>query len=249
MSPPTERPAPPHPCLPRIGKTLAAICLVAAPFAWAGAGEKLYNEFVEKGQIYGDDGWQGYVQRLGELLLAQSADAGKPYRFFVLDNSAVNAFATPDAYIFINRGLIAFLDSEAQLAAVIGHEIGHVLARHARRQRSADLFGKSVGLIAALFTGRGELYEVSDAATRTIVSGYGREMELEADRLGGELLAKAGYNPLAIIDTVQVLKDQELFAKQVERRPATYHGLFASHPKNDKRLHDAVAYALPLLPG
>ena len=245
-----RRAAPPHPRLPRLGQALATVCLVAAtPFAWAGAGEKLYNEFVDKGQIYGDERWQRYVQRLGGLLLAQSEDAGKPYRFFVLDNSAVNAFATPDAYIFINRGLIAFLDSEAQLAAVIGHEIGHVLARHARRQRSADLFGKSVGLIAAVFTGRGELFEVSDAATRTIVSGYGREMELEADRLGGELLAKAGYNPLAIIDTVQVLKDQELFAKQVERRPATYHGLFASHPKNDKRLHDAVAYALPLLPG
>ncbi len=233
---------------PTLGKALA-LCLVAGAMScWGGPGEDLYDEFVDKGQIYGDEEWQGYVQRLGARLLEQSEDAGKPYHFFVLDNSAVNAFATPDAYIFINRGLIAYLANEDQLAAVIGHEIGHVVGRHARRQRSADLFGKSVGLIAAIFTRRGELMEVSDAATRTIVSGYGREMELEADRLGGEFLAKAGYNPLAIIDTVQVLKDQELFAKQVERRPATYHGLFASHPKNDKRLHDAVAYALPLLP-
>ena len=244
--PPLLRPRP----RPTLGQALALALALAAggQCASAGPGEDLHQEFVETGQIYGDDAWQRYVQRLGERLLAHSRDAGKPYRFFVLDNSAVNAFAAPDAYIFINRGLIAFLASEDQLAAVIGHEIGHVLARHARRQRSADLFGKSVGLIAAVFTGRGELLEVSDAATRTIVSGYGREMELEADRIGGELLAKAGYNPLAIIDTVQVLKDQELFAKQVERRPATYHGLFASHPKNDKRLHDAVAYALPLLP-
>ena len=228
---------------------VAALCAAAfAIAAHAGPGEKLYNEFVEKGQIYGDETWQGYVQRLGGMLLAHSGDAGERYRFFVLDNSAVNAFATPDAYIFVNRGLIAFLSSEAQLAAVLGHEIGHVVARHSRRQRTAGLFGKSVGLIAAVVTGRGELFEVSDAATRTIVSGYGREMELEADRLGGEFLARAGYNPLAIIDTVQVLKDQELFARQVQRKPVTYHGLFASHPKNDKRLHDAVAYAMPLLP-
>ena len=223
--------------------------LAAAAFAiaaHAGPGEKLYNEFVEKGQIYDDEAWQRYVRRLGARLLAHSPDTGKTYRFFVLDNPAVNAFATPDAYIFVNRGLIAFLANEDQLAAVVGHEIAHVVARHARRQKTASLFGKSAGLIAAIVTGRGELFEVSDAATRTIVSGYGRDMELEADRLGGEFLAKAGYNPLAIIDTVQVLKDQELFARQVQRKPATYHGLFASHPKNDRRLHDAIAHAMPL---
>lgn len=227
---------------------LAILALAAAAAHGAGPGEKLYNEFVETGQIYGDEAWQSYVRRLGERLLAQSKDAGKRYHFHVLDNSVVNAFATGDRYIFINRGLIAFLRSEDELAAVVGHEIGHVVARHTRRQRTANIFGKGVGIVAAILTGAGNLYSVSDAATKAYVSGYGREMELEADRLGGEYLARAGYNPLAMIDVVQVLKDQELFAKRVERRPATYHGLFASHPKNDKRLHDAVAYAQNLLP-
>lgn len=227
---------------------LAIFALAAAAAQAAGPGEKLYNEFVETGQIYGDEAWQSYVRQLGERLLAQSKDAGRQYHFHVLDNSVVNAFATGDRYIFINRGLIAFLASEDELAAVIGHEIGHVVARHTRRQRTANIFGKGVGIVAAILTGAGNLYQVSDAATKAYVSGYGREMELEADRLGGEFLARAGYNPLAMIDVVQVLKDQELFAKRVERRPATYHGLFASHPKNDKRLHDAVAYSRNLLP-
>ncbi|MYE58594.1 MAG: M48 family metalloprotease, partial [Alphaproteobacteria bacterium] len=227
---------------------LAILTLAAAVAHAAGPGEKLYNEFVETGQIYGDEAWQSYVRRLGDRLLAQSKDAGQNYHFHVLDNSVVNAFATGDRYIFINRGLIAFLGSEDELAAVIGHEIGHVVARHTRRQRTANIFGKGVGIVAAILTGAGNLYQVSDAATKAYVSGYGREMELEADRLGGEFLARAGYNPLAMIDVVQVLKDQELFAKRVERRPTTYHGLFASHPKNDKRLHDAVAYAQNLLP-
>lgn len=227
---------------------LAILTLAAAVAHADGPGEKLYNEFVETGQIYGDEAWQSYVRRLGERLLSQSKDAGKQYHFHVLDNSVVNAFATGDRYIFINRGLIAFLRSEDELAAVVGHEIGHVVARHTRRQRTANIFGKGVGIVAAILTGAGNLYSVSDAATKAYVSGYGREMELEADRLGGEYLARAGYNPLAMIDVVQVLKDQELFAKRVERRPSTYHGLFASHPKNDKRLHDAVAYAQNLLP-
>ena len=230
-------------------RTTMAVLALAASFAHAaGPGEKLYNEFVETGQIYGDESWQAYVRRLGEKLLAQSKDAGDRYHFHVLDNSVVNAFATGDRYIFINRGLIAFLRSEDELAAVLGHEIGHVVARHTRRQRTANVLGKGVGLVAAILTGRGELFDVSNAATNAYVSGYGREMELEADRLGGEYLARAGYNPLALIEVVQVLKDQELFAKRIERKPATYHGLFASHPKNDKRLHDAVAYAQRLLP-
>lgn len=214
----------------------------------AGPGEKMYNEFVENGQIYADEALQEYVQALGERVLAHSPHANQEYHFTVLDSSQVNAFALPDAYIFLNRGLIAFLNSEEELAAVIGHEIGHVVGRHARKRRTADLFGKSTGMIAAILTGRGELYDLSNAATATLVSGYGREMELEADRLGGEYLARAGYNPLAIIDVVQVLKDQELFSKQVANKPSTYHGLFATHPKNDRRLHDAVAYAQELLP-
>jgi predicted Zn-dependent protease len=90
--------------------------------------------------------------------------------------------------------------------------------------------------------------DVTNQYTAEKVSGYGREMELEADQIGGELLGKAGYNPFAMIEVIQVLKDQELFAKQVAGEHATYHGLFASHPQNDKRLHDAVAEGERYLP-
>lgn len=222
------------------------LCLVAP--AWAGPGEKMYNEFVEAGQIYQDEAWQSYVRQIGARLLVETPDAKKRYTFTVLDNSQINAFATPDAYIFINRGLISYLRSEDELAAVIGHEIGHVVGRHSRRQKSANMMGQSVGMMAAIFTGRGELMDLSNAAVTTMVSGYGREMELEADRYGGEFIARAGYNPLAMIDVVQVLKDQELFSKQVANRPSNYHGLFATHPKNDKRLYEVVAYAQNMLP-
>ena len=224
------------------------IAVMVGGVALAGPGAKMYNELVENEQVYADERWQRYVEDIGERLLAHSSHAGKDYTFVILDNSQINAFATPDAFIFVNRGLIAFLKSEDELAAVIGHEIGHVVGKHSRRRRTADLFGKSVGLVAGFMTGRGELMNLSNAVTAQIVSGYGRDMELEADRYGGEFLARAGYNPMAMIDVVQVLKDQELFSKQVRNRPSNYHGLFASHPKNDKRLHDAIAYANELLP-
>ena len=229
-------------------KLLMLALLVASAPAAAGPGQKVYEEHLDKGLIYGDEAWQAYVQELGERLLAHSPDRGREYHFHVVDTPHVNASAYPDAYIFIDRGLLAYLSSEEELAAVIGHEIAHVTARHSRRQRTRDLLGKSAGIIAAIGTGRGELMDVANTYTRQALSGYGREMELEADRLGGEYLARAGYNPLAVIDVVQVLKDHEIFAKQVERQPVVYHGLFRSHPKNDKRLYDAVAYAQQLLP-
>ncbi|MEE3278838.1 MAG: M48 family metalloprotease [Pseudomonadota bacterium] len=214
----------------------------------AGAGKKMYDEFVENGQIYPHEGWQEYVTSLGQKLLQHASSNAQKYRFIVLDNAQINAFATPDAFIFVNRGLLAFLSSEEQLAAVIGHEIGHVVGEHARRRKMANLLGKTAGIAAAMVTGRGELYDVSNVATTTLLSGYGREMELEADRYGAEFLARSGYNPLAMIEVVQVLKDQELFSKQVANLPSTYHGLFSSHPKNDKRLHEVVTYAQSQLP-
>lgn len=229
---------------------LALSFLIGANGAIAsGPGAKLYNEFLDSDALYEDHRWQDYVDRIGQKLLKHyPRDVNKDYHFFVLDNKEINAFATRDAYIFLNRGLILFLSSEDDLAAVIGHEIGHVVAGHHRKRNTKRLVGHTFGLAATLLTGRSEMMGAADSATRTMIAGYGREMELEADRIGAEFLARAGYNPLAIIDVVHVLKDQEIFSKKVQNQPTNYHGLFASHPRNDRRLHDAVAYAQSMLP-
>ncbi|MFV2090278.1 MAG: M48 family metalloprotease [Pseudomonadales bacterium] len=97
-------------------------------------------------------------------------------------------------------------------------------------------------------SGTGAVADLSNTATATITSGYRRDLELEADEYGGEFLARAGYNPMAMIDVIYVLKDHSLFAKNVLRQPTVYHGLFASHPKNDKRLNDAVEKSMHLFP-
>ncbi|MCY4130702.1 MAG: M48 family metalloprotease [Gammaproteobacteria bacterium] len=216
--------------------------------ASAGTGSRLYNELLDNDGFYEAGGWQGYVERIGTKLLRHTNAGNRKFYFFVVDSPAVNAFATPDAYIFVNRGLLIFLESEDQLAAVIAHEIGHVVAEHGKKQKGTELLGKVAGITAMLMTGRGEMMDVSNATAKTIIAGYGREMELEADQIGAEIVASAGYNPLAIIEALQVLKDQSLFAKEVRGQPATYHGLFATHPQNDKRLHDIVSFAIGSLP-
>ena len=240
-----------------IGMMLHAINIVAVAFllslttsgaVWAGPGEKLFNELKEKEQLYSDDEWQAYVDQIGQRLLAISPHAGQEYHFYVLDNPVVNAMALPDGYIFVNRGLVSYLRSEDELAGVIGHEIGHVVGRHARRNNTVGLFGNIAGFIGAIMTGSGAIADLGNTVTQTLQSGYGREFELEADEYGGEFLARAGYNPHAMIDVIHVLKDHSLFSKNILNQPSVYHGLFSTHPKNDKRLYDAVQKSQHILP-
>ncbi len=230
------------------GRLFALALLLCGGGALAGPGEKLYNELKEKDQIYHDQAWQDYVDQIGKRLLAISPHAGEEYHFYVLDNPTVNAMALPDGYIFVNRGLISYLRSEDELAGVIGHEIGHVVGRHARRNNTVGLFGNIASFIGAVMTGSGAIADLGNTVTNQLRSGYGREFELEADEYGGEFLARAGYNPHAMIDVIHVLKDHSLFAKNVLNQPAVYHGLFSTHPKNDKRLHDAVQKSQHLVP-
>ncbi len=227
---------------------LCAATALSAACATASEGKKQYDEFVKNGALYDDPVWQSYIETIGKRLVSYSSESNREFHFALVDSADVNAFAMDGGYIFVYRGLVTYMESEDQLAAVIGHEIGHVVAHHMSRQKSATALGKVVGMVGAVATGVGQLMEVTDQYTAEKVSGYGREMELEADQIGGELLGKAGYNPFAMIEVLLALKDQELFATQVAGQQKTYHGLFASHPQNDKRLHDAVAAGESFLP-
>lgn len=193
---------------------------------------------------YDDAALQAYVQQIGEKLAAQSHRSELIYRFTVLDSDQVNAFALPGGYIYVTRGILAYLNSEAELAAVLGHEIGHVTARHSVRQYSA---ATATGLVIGLLGGGSAGQSAMNILGSAILSGYGRDHELESDRLGAEYLARSGYDPNAMIDVVAVLKNQEEAEKKraeaEKREPRVYHGVFASHPSADKRLQEVVAEA------
>lgn len=199
---------------------------------------------------YDDESLQAYVQSVGERLANVSHRNDLHYRFTVLDSPVINAFALPGGYIYITRGLMAYLNSEAELAAVLGHEIGHVTARHGVRQQSAAQaanLGYTIGAILFPELRAAPSQDLFNILGGALLSGYGREHELESDGLGAEYLARSGYNPNAMIDVIKVLKDQELFAaaqaKQLGQESQGYHGLFASHPDNDTRLKEVVAAA------
>jgi predicted Zn-dependent protease len=197
---------------------------------------------------YDDETLQAYVQQVGDRLANVSHRKDLIYRFTVLDSPVINAFALPGGYIYITRGLMAYLDSEAELAAVLGHEIGHVTARHGVRQQSAAQaanLGYTIGAILFPELRAAPSQDMFNILGGALLSGYGREHELQSDALGAEYLARSGYDSKAMLDVIRVLKDQEIFAaeqaKKQGREVQGYHGLFASHPDNDTRLQEAIA--------
>lgn len=186
---------------------------------------------------------QSYVNNIGQQLARQSHRKGLKYTFTVLDDPSVNAFALPGGFIYITTGIMAYLNSEAELAGVLGHEIGHVTARHGVKQQSAGMASAILVSVLAKKGGAGSGKQYSQLG-RALLSGYGRDHELQADRLGAEYLARIGYKPQNMIKVVSVLKAQEDFekyqARQEGRKPRSYHGVFSSHPKNDLRLQQVI---------
>ena len=213
-------------------------------------GKEGHGQVLKQYGVYDNSALQDYVGRVGKKLAANSHRTDLIYRFEIIDSAEVNAFALPGGYIYITRGLLAHLNSEAELAAVLGHEIGHVTARHSVRQYTAQQaagIGFTLGSILFPQLRTAGVQDVYSLLGGALISGYGRDHELEADRLGAQYLARTGYDPDAMLKVIRVLKSQELFEKKranQEDRPANvYHGLFATHPDHDERLKEVIGEA------
>ena len=210
-------------------------------------GARMHQEVLQKYSVLENAELQAYVNEIGQRLAKQSHGPRLQWHFTVIDSPEVNAFALPGGYVYIARGVMAYLDSEAELAAVIAHEMGHVTARHGVRLPSAssavdpDAVLGSI-LVPSLNNQKGGTQLQTMAQTWT--AGYGRDQELQANRLGAEYLAQAGYPTQAMIDLIGVLKNQELSdaesAKKEGREPRRYHGTFATLPSDDARLKQVV---------
>lgn len=212
-------------------------------------GRKLYNEIISKKQIYRDAELHAYIERIGKRLVAVSERPTLKFTFTVIDEPAVNAYALPGGFIFIDRGLLAYLNTEDELAAVLAHEIGHVAARHSIRHQQANQAAKILGATAAIatywYTGSADLADIPPHLGAAWSSGYGRKMELEADKLGAEYLVHTGYDRNALLDVIGVLKYQSIFQRRLSEfmgksTPPGYHAVFSTHPQNDKRLYEII---------
>ncbi len=206
-------------------------------------GTEMHQQILQEMPVLQDQQMQEYVNEVGQKLAAVSHRPDIDYTFTVIDSPDINAFALPGGFIYINRGLMLYLNSEDELAAVLGHEIGHVTDRHSVRQQAASQTNNVLAGVLVVATGVGSLGETSSLIGGALLSGYGREMELAADGLGAEYIASAGYDPLAMVEVIGVLKNHEDFTKRTSSGAVSYHGVFATHPRNDTRLQEVVGRA------
>jgi len=194
------------------------------------------SQQAQGGTYYLDPQLQAYVSQVGQKLAAVSDRNGLPYEFVVLNNPVPNAWALPGGKIAINSGLLIELEDEAQLAAVLGHEIVHAAARHGANQMSKGMLlnvGTQVAGLASQQAGYGSLGGVAaQMGSAAWMARYGRDDEFESDVYGMEYMKRAGYDPYAAVEL------QETFVRLNNSRQQDFlTGLFASHPPSQERVN------------
>ncbi len=192
---------------------------------------------MQGGQYQVDLGLTAYVQSIGKKLVAVSDRKELPYEFVVLNNDIPNAWAMPGGKLAINRGLLIYLQDEAQLAAVLGHEIVHAAARHgAQQQTQGTLLGVGTLVTSLVLAEKKPEYGLAAMGVMTVGSQawqakYSRDHETQSDTVGMKYMYKAGYDPQAAVEL------QEIFLKlQDGKEPGFIDGLFASHPPSKARI-------------
>lgn len=171
---------------------------------------RAYAEQVESTMaVYDDPELQAYVERVGLELAAVSERPDLPWSFKIIDDPVVNAFALPGGFIYVTRGIVAQFNSEAELAAVLGHEIGHVTARHSVEQMSRQqLTGLLLGVGSVLSEDVARFGGLAQAGLGVLFLSYGREDEHQADMLGVRYALRESYDPREAVEVHRMLQRQ-----------------------------------------
>jgi len=172
-------------------------------------GKEADPEIIKQFGLYEDSSLQRYMNQLGQQMAAISHRPNLEYHFRVINSEVVNAFAVPGGYVYFTRGILAHLNNEAQFAGVLGHEIGHITARHTVQQQRNQILAQ-VGLIAGMILSP-ELARFGEAASQGLglmLLKYGRDAERQSDELGVAYSAKIGYDPQYMADFFQTLERQ-----------------------------------------
>ncbi len=187
-------------------------------------GREINQELIRSGQakIYPNTEINGYVTQIGQRLANNSQRPNIPYTFQVVDDDNINAFATMGGYVYINTGLMKRAENEAELASVIGHEIGHIVGRHAIKQMRERAISQGVLSAAGLERSQAVQIGVELALSRPNSRGD----ELEADRFGLDNMRKSGYAPSAMVS----------FMNKLLQRGSSTPTFLSTHPATSERI-------------
>lgn len=174
-----------------------------------------------------------YITGVGERLHAQTPLAGRPFRFYVVDDPSVNAFAIPGGHVYVNRGLLAQADKADMLAGVMAHEISHVVARHVIKQAEQQ---QTIGAIGSILLGQNPnalAVLVANIAAGGAMARFSRADEKQADDMGLDLMARASYDPQGMLDMFQ-----KLLALDQGGGGGAVGRFFQDHPGTTDRIND-----------
>lgn len=205
------------------------------------------------GGAYDDPALNTYVERVGQSLARGTERTDITYTFTILDSPIANALATPGGFIYVTRGLLALASNEAELAGVLGHELGHVTARHHAQQQSRQTL-TSIGMLGAAVAASAfgvppALMQGTQFAALGFLRAFSREQEFEADQLGARYMSGAGYDPYAMVTFLRKLKAQsDLEATALgQAMRAERFDFLATHPNTADRIDSAIKTAKPTI--
>lgn len=197
-------------------------------------------QFSEDYGVLQDNSVNAYIGRVGNELATRSHRPQMPFSFRGVNAAYINAYAFPGGSIAVTRGMLVELESEAELAALLGHEIGHVCARHSAQQASKGMIanllmtGASVATGVAGYGGATDLVQqLGGLGAGALLASYSRDNEREADALGMEYMVRAGYDADGMVKLMEVLNRNQ------QRNPSAIELMFATHPMSNERLATA----------
>jgi len=201
-------------------------------------GQEADPQIIASMGLYEDEAIQQYVNQIGQRLAAASERPDLPWTFRVIDDPTINAFAVPGGFIYITRGILAHMNSEAELAGVLGHEIGHVTARHSVSQMSkAQLAQLGLGLGMIFAPEIAAFGDLAGAGLQLLFLKYGRDDENEADELGVRYMRRTNYEPTELAEVMLMLERSSQMQEESGRVPEW----LSSHPSPPNRVANILA--------
>lgn len=203
----------------------------------ASIGASQHAEIIKQyGGVYENQKIQNYVTEIGQRMAKYSERQDVQYRFTVLDSPIVNAFALPGGYVYVTRGTLAVANSEAELAAVLGHEIGHVAARHQAARYSQGVLTQLGASVLGAAIGVPAVSQAIGVGSNLYMSSYSRDQETQADQLGVRYLSKSGYDMMGMSNFLRDMNLYQSESAKIDGKKEAEYSYFSSHPDTAGRV-------------
>jgi predicted Zn-dependent protease len=226
---------------PATGESQFTALMSPAQEVQVGASE--HQKIVQQFGLYNNQRVASYVSEIGRRVTQNTERPDVQYKFFVLDSPIVNAFALPGGYIYVSRGLLALANSEAELAAVLAHEAGHITARHSAERYSHGVVTSLGAAVLSAALDSSAANQALGLGSNLYMSSYSRGQENQADTLGLRYLSNAGYNPVSMSSFLQSLSRHSQLESQGSENRNQASSYFSTHPATDDRVQKTRAEA------